>query len=290
MFTKEEFVYLRRKSNNSAFGNNQEKNYKLGGSTRNEDVLRGLTSEEETRYLPSIIGVSPTNVEWSKATKDYWSNISIAVPEGEGKKLNISMIYNSEQESLADKDNRKGNPVNMNDYIVWRFCQVHGRVANNADLADNSPKIRYYLHNEREVKNQIKATLNTKMEAMKLFLEIRQDKNLCKNILLVLAKDDAALQTRLVEEQDLDINLNFVLENNPNKFIATANDKNLLVKAFIERCVNKGILIRIPNTDAYKTKDDNIIGNTTDAVIAFITSDTGKALKENLKAQLNASE
>ena len=50
-------------------------NVKLGASLKGGSPLRGLTHEEEEKYMPDIINHSVNDNNWRRATKDYWNNI-----------------------------------------------------------------------------------------------------------------------------------------------------------------------------------------------------------------------
>lgn len=286
-YTKEETVYIRRKASNSAFGNDIEKKFNIGGSVKGQDVLRGLTADEEKIYLPAIIGSQPNDMSWEKAKKEYWASISAAVPEGDGRKLDVSMIYDNESLANQDPNNLKGYPRNVNDYILWRYCLVYSRVAANIEKADASPKIKFYLFNERQDRAIRKNNIDLKVKATQAFLEVRNDVEKVKNLLLVYSKDDATIKPLSeIPVDDYDIILDRLVLENPTKFLANVGDNQLAYKAFIQRCITRGLLRRIPNTDTIMTDDNITLGNTTDETIAYLGSEKGNGKKEELKAKL----
>ncbi len=287
VYIKKQFVYIRRKASNSAFGNEVEKVARIHGSNKGEDVLRGLTFEEEDLFLPEILGLSKSDNNFAKMKKEYWAGLSKPVPEGEGLKLDISMSYATEALAEDDKTGTKGIPTKISDYILYRYCLVWSKVAKTSDLADASPKIRFYIHSDVEEKAKKRNELSDRTKAMHTFLEIKNDESKMKAMIIVLGRDQADIKPLSeTDKEDYELILDSLMLRNPVKFVATANDTLLLQKAYVERCILKGILRRLPNTDTIITENNAVIGNTTNEAIAYLTSEKGISTKQELDAKL----
>lgn len=295
MYTKKETIFVRRRPNTSLFGANSnliEKNFSITASSKNKGILRGLTSEEEKKYLPQIIGISANHNEWEKSTIEYWANISVPVPDGEGLKLDISMEYNSEEEAKRDTKKISGRPLNLTDYIVWRYCLVYSRVANKFEDVEASPRIKFYLYSEEQERINKNLKTETKLEATRKMLEILNDKKKIKAVLTViaskpLAKVKVAYNT---PEDDYNSVLDTIVTEMPEEFLDIVKDESIIVKAFIEDCIINGFLKRISNTTSIMDVDDNIvIGKDIDEAVGYLTSPIGATLKTKLKAKLSNS-
>jgi hypothetical protein len=273
---------------------------KIGSSYKGTSVLRGLTLEEEKRFLPSIIGISPESQNWENATKDYWNNISKDVPLT-GLELEIGIIYNNIEDLNFDnnlyentifkaKVGIKGTPINIADYILWRYCKVYSRVANDIEDINKSAKIEFYIYSKDKETQTKKALLDLEKEANKLYYSSLGDRDWINHTLRVLTSLDktnkyTVSNIELLTDDEKDIALNEYLKSNPALFLAIGKDKNLEIKAFVETCVAKNILQRIPNTSTI-TFDNETIGNTLEEVVAFLTNGKNTSVVNTLKARL----
>ena len=87
----------------------------IGSMYVGRQPLKGLDSEEAHKLLPDIIGLPSNHQEFPAAEKTFWANMSVKVPF-EGVELDIT----------TDDD---GNPLNVMDYITYKWCQRHRHVA-----------------------------------------------------------------------------------------------------------------------------------------------------------------
>src|SRR6266403_4273174 len=166
MITKSNKVFIKRKEITTAFYKKniesmEEGNWKVGASIKNNDVCRGLSFDEEETYLPMLIGVQPKNDNWQKVTTDYWNNISKLIPK-DGIELEVGFNYKDKEskdgqpatkevdnafkgESAKEEDKWQfGFPINVVDYVLWRYCLVYSHVANKKEVTSKSHNIRFY--------------------------------------------------------------------------------------------------------------------------------------------------
>lgn len=279
----------------------EEFKVKIGSSYRGNSVLRGLTILEEKRLLPIIIGISPDSPNWESSTRDYWNNISKDVPLN-GLELEVGLRYDNvddlnydsklqEDLEFKSKVNLKGTPINPADYILWRYCRVYSRVANDLEDINKSAKIEFYIYSKNKETEAKKAILNLEKEANKLYYTSLADREWINHTLRVLISLDksnkyTALSLENMSEDEKDIAINEYLKNNPSLFLAIGKDKNLQTKSFIESCITKNILQRIPNTSVI-TFEAETIGNNLDEAVTFLNNPKNGTVKETLKARLN---
>lgn len=275
---------------------------KIGSSFKGNSTLRGLNFEEESRFLPQIIGVSPKSDNWEKATFDYWANISKPVPPGEkdgsgGLKLEVGLRYLNEEDYLADKKkkvengaiiNPIGTPINISDYILWRYCLVYSKIANNKEDINKSANIDFYLYSkDREVKEQ-KASLEQKRKASQLLYQNLADRNWVEFMLRLLIRTDQSplysiKDLQSVSEDEKDVLLEKYMQDKPSVFSAYAEDKNLEIKSFIEVCIAIGTLTRIANTNSISF-DGVTIGNTIDETVTYLNNPKNSQVIAQLRA------
>lgn len=297
-------IYIRRKPRLAAIPgvDPNDSKLKIGSSFKGSSINRGLSFEEEKRFLPSIIGIDDKSPNWESSTRDYWANISKEVPAGDtGLELEVGLRYENEDDYLADanasinsifktKVSLKGTPINLSDYILYRYCLVYNKVANELSEAYNSPNIEFYLFNKDKEIQDKKILQTQKQSAFKLLMSNMGDREWVDCMLRLFIAADKTTNVYLkdlpnIGEDEKDILLEEYMQKQPDRFVALGNDKNLTIKSFIELAITVGTLARIPNT-ATITMDGTIIGNTTEEAVIFLNNPKNANTFATLKAQL----
>lgn len=280
-------------------------NIKIGSSLKGTSVLRGLNYEEEKKYLPQVINISPEDNEWRKSSQNYWNNIAVRVPadgdnnkELQGKELRMVIRFkNAEQvkqfESLVDFEKR-GDFITNNgeviegvaDYILFKYCLVYGRVANKFAAIKASDKIRFYLYSTETFNIERKHKFKTRTDARNKFYEILSDASKIDAALLNFGKDLKIYP----ELEDKHIALEAEIESKPDKFLTLMADINLKYKSLILRAKNAGIVYVPANTDSYYygENQEQLLGSTLDDAVLFIKSQEQRnvQIKEAIIARL----
>jgi len=210
----------------------------------------------------------------------------------------INDVYQKHAESFInletdkfkkEKDSNRwvNTPINNSDYILWRYCLIYGKVANIQSLVKKSGKIELYIEDLEETKRNNKSIFKTTMEARKLMVEKLGDRDFINNLLFAVSENpkyhEAAYSS---DDTDKDMAINLMTDVEPTKFIQLSNDKNLIDKAFIQRCINAGILRRIVNTEVIVDEEDTRVGNTLTEAIFFIKNEKNIAKVSAYKARL----
>lgn len=270
-------VFIRRKKVRLLPGDDgNEIKTKIGGSISNSGVLRAFDAATEAKYLPYIISSDPSKTDWAKETEAYWKNISVDVPDGIGKKLEKGFKFKTEEDAKA---NVNGFPINVADYVLFRYCQVYSRVANTINDIYKSPKIRFYLHDEKiELTNKL-SQAELERKAMGKYLEIYNDSIKVDAVLSVLK---VGVGLRLSPEQKV-LALSEAFKANTEDFLTVASDEELMTKSLIEKAIIAGHLRVIPNTHTY-LMGDNVIANSREELVVKLNDENNKALKTQLEA------
>lgn len=276
---------------------------KIGASWREKSVLRGLEAEEESRWLPKIIGTQVTSPNWEAEAANYWKNISRVVPltnkDGSGGlELEVGLRYKSQEDYDTDQNapreegaviNPKGEPISMADYILWRYCLRYSRVANSIEDINKSPKIEMYLFSrEKDIKDK-KASFELRKKASQLLYKRLNERDWVDHILRLLIVQDGEAKVTIkdlstITDDEKDIMMDNYANKNPGLFLSLGEDRNLELKSFVEICIALGLLHRIANTNSV-SMDGNTIGNTMDEVVTFLRNPENQHSLATLKAQ-----
>lgn len=306
-FQKKEVIIKRRITGGALPGlDADETREKIGSSFKGASVNRGLTKDEERRWLAPMLGLDLQSSEWEKGTKEYWANISAEVPPNGkndlgGLKLETGLFYETREQYIQDLDrpkdingviiNPSGEPINLADYILWRYCLGYVEVANDITLVNNSPKIRFYMFTKEKQIQDKKLLLDRKRKAEFIYNQNISDRGWVDHMLHTLIPGDKDARILLkdiatMEDDEKDITLHEYLEKDVIRFISIGNDKNLEMRSLIELAVATGRLHRIPNTTTLLF-EGSTIGNTPEEAVAYLNNPKFNDVLRTIKAQVN---
>jgi len=298
--------------------------YKIGSGLRGKSALKGVTVEEEQKYLPSILGLTPKSENWNKASNNYWANFGMDVPaDDEGYKMEAGLWYESEEDAkLGEAEARAeakkvidarargvnyvekftvrsqlGTPIDLDDYLMWRYCLVYSGVANVPEDADKSPRIKFYLYSKTRDIAVKTVALESRKKAFSKYLEVINNPS-TKNALLYLFKKDIEAhnknnptdQISVSTPVEKDLALETLAINSPDRFLAVTTDPMMLKRAFIERAIDAGELRRLNNTDIIYYGDNTKIGNNTLEAINFLSEAANSEIMNTIKARIQIRE
>ena len=176
----------------------------------------------------------------------------------------------------------KKEPINVDNYVLYRYCLEYRQVANTLDEVGSSTGIRFYIFKEKEEKQYKLNYRKTKDEALLARMDVINDIDKMQSIIILTNVD---LQPT-IEDQELYISE--YAEKYPAKFLELYKDKKLLEKAFIERLIRAGIFSR-PNNSTIVIYDQNQIGaNLTEASI-WLNRPENSALLLQFRDALNVT-
>ena len=145
------------------------------GITSSGIPLKGISIEEEEKFLPSIVGVPPTHPEFANKVNTWYNNLSKPVTK-EGLRLNISTSENS------------GMPEVPIDYLVYRRALVDKRVANSKQQLLSDQFFTFFINDEEEEKDKKIKSLKEKETAQKEYFKVKENEALVDWVLQVFAQ------------------------------------------------------------------------------------------------------
>ena len=293
----------------------------IGSSITSSRILSSIKGEVEA-YFPELIGISPTNPEFTGHVKAYLNNISFNVNE-KGTPLNISFRYEHKKDYLeikakekainAKKDSvarnnvaaikeavkvwvtemnelestkyRFGRPENIEEYLVYRHCLLYREVAKDISLINSDPSIRFYIRDEEKELERSKKLLDEKRKAMRNFLAIEaSDSKRDAVYMQMIVSTNGNVGEAMFKTKDEKSNALMTYANeHPDKFNAMVEDKNIEMKSFIETLIARGELIRPEFNQQISTADGTFIGSNMNEAVAYFNNPTHKDLLEAMQ-------
>lgn len=284
-------------------------NIKLGASLKGGSPLRGLTHREEEKYMPDIINYSVNDVQWRRATKNYWNNISVIIPADgttserlQGKILEFSFEFKSESIfndferlitfeekakmlSALDAEDKVKLIKGVTDYVLFQYCIKSSSVANRPSDMNKSPKISFYLYSEA-IETKVKYnTLLLEQKAMAKFINVIEDEAVV-DALLVMFEQDLKL---FKDAPSKHLALDACIKADPKSFLIFAEDKNLKVKALLGKAVRLDIVNKPMHSDNYYYGDNNetILGSNLNEAVLFLLDGKNAQITNTIIARVN---
>lgn len=190
--------------------------------------LKGLEGDEEKRILGDYLGIDPEDRDFSKICREFWADLRVPIPS-EGRVLNITVI--------------DGEPVNKYDYIIYKWATKHKLVASSKEEMLDTPHKQFYIYDpEKEVIKENKR-VQFKKDAYKEFIKISDNEDKIDHLIRLLSDLDPS-QMNIAQKQNY---LDGLIEDDPERFVVTAKDKDLEIKAEIAEMVSLNILRKIGN-------------------------------------------
>lgn len=225
--------------------------YRIGSVYKQKGPLRGISPEQERKYLPQIIHVQPGSPEWTKATSDFWAELTVPVGM-EGLVLNISLDENDE-------------PLNLNDWLVYQWCMKHPKVANDEREMLKTPSKDFYIFDPVKEDRRLANETEKRLNAYTALISNKRKKNWSKlrRAYQVITKSNpysitnAQLITKLENYAKLE----------PDTLVSVLNDKHLDTKGFIYDCLENNILSQAGNAILF---EDDVIGRDMEETIIYI--------------------
>lgn len=260
-------VFLLRRENNTNLPDDVyvESKRRIGSVfDSNGDLLKGLSLDEQTRILPSIIGVSPNDPMWSSSVRKFYSELTIEVPQ-RGVELNITT-------------NDKGEPEAPLDYVKFRFAALHPHVAEEQDVPVSGT--RYYFYDpKKEEEVQIQET-KARKTAYKNFILVCEDEEIMDQMLRAFG-----IKVEGLSKDNKEVELEQLVEMDPEEFTRLANDKDLQYISLINDCLDKSVIRKIGNTFMF---GDEEIGEQLEGAVKALKLKRNSGMLQDIKSKLKA--
>tara|TARA_R110000744_G_C19317804_1_gene557321 strand:+ start:210 stop:1013 length:804 start_codon:yes stop_codon:yes gene_type:complete len=229
--------------------------------------LKGVEGEEAKKYLPSIIGIPYDHPDFPMREKDYWASLRVKVPF-EGKELDISV-------------HDDGSPINIEDYIAYKWLLKHRMVADSKEEMNSAIGKKFYIYDPKKDLLKKNKQIQVAKEADKEFLKASTDVSRMKRLLRVLSNANPDKLTNL----ELENTLYDFKTKSPALFHKAAIDKDLDLKDEIAELIQQDIIRKIGNQHIHG--DETIGDDLTDTLIYFKNKKNSGAINA-IRAKLKA--
>jgi len=265
-----------------------------GYDSETNDVLRGLTLDEEKVLLPNLVGCTADSPDFNDKTRHFWNNIDMEVDATLGRKLNVTTELKDVEflrngVKVKEKMEIPRNPI---DYINYRLALKHSEVAGSLAECKARKQFQFYIEDlHAETKSKAEA-LVIRNKARAKYLEIAGGE----------VKDDAVLRAIAVAMKDVHnmtipsskdgllIFIEEISEKYPEAFTSTASDPHLKDRAFVMELLNYNIITSVANSIFDEALGIEAVAENLDAYIKYINLEGKTTYKGQKKAQLQAKK
>lgn len=270
----------------------------------NKKPLNPLTWEECETWLPSLLNVTKEDLKFRDAVENYFINIQVPIATNEAYELEVGMQYKTEEDYSNENvkyDDRVGTmtgkllgtPINVENYILYRFALQSPKVANKEEYIYSSNNIWFYIEDLASKKEDNEKRILTKNKATALFhSKVSADNTLIIGIInscLDFIQIPTLTESLTLAEKMTAIDS--IIEKKPNLFIKLASDENLPYRSIIQLALTKGILTKIANTQLITFQTESSIetlGNGIEEAIAFLKVAKNEIIKNKIELKIKA--
>lgn len=264
-------IYIKRRPNNTKIPDDlyKESTRKIGGKlTSSGEVLRGLTLEEEKKWLAGYLSISPDDVNFRKRVQEFWSNITVVVASGPGTELEIGL------------DN--GEPLDLMSYVKYRYVMKCPEVGSNEADMRADPTKKYYIEDPVEQKEKKYGSMKKEKEAYKAFILLTSDEKQdvkLKHMFRMLTGNNPDV----FERMDMEMALEKLAKETPDLFLKYHENKNLEMEALIAESVSYEIVHKFGESYRYF---DQMLGDNMESTVAYLTDKKNSELLTVIKQKV----
>ena len=184
-----------------------------------------------------------------------------------------------------------GNPVDLEDYLMYRHCLLYRDVAKDMALINEDSSLRFYIKDEQKEAARQKKLVEEKKHAMKHFIELCGTNEKFNAVFIQIAIAQGLILSEAVgkhKDEKENIIMNYVNEN-PDKFNKLFSDKNVILKSFVETLIMRGELVRSEYNQQISTADGNFIGSNMNEAVAYFSNPDHASVKAAYENKLKLS-
>ena len=279
----------------------------IGSSLKSSRMLSSNKQEVEA-YFPNIVGVSPNDPSFVQRVKQWINNNRVAVDEL-GTTLDISFNYNTKKDYLTfkkeedkiedeylnadkstltnlkealnikitklhDMESKKyavGSPLDVNQYLIYRHCLLYNDIAKDIALVNSMPNIRFYFKDDKREAEKLKKYRTEVLKAKANFVKCSENDNLFEAVYVqYCALNNRPIMPSLAKDRiEKEMELDKFSSDEPIKFNAICTDKDIELKATIEKLISKGELIRSLYNQNISSPTGEFIGSNIKEAVAY---------------------
>ena len=279
----------------------------IGSSLKSSRMLSSNKQEVEA-YFPNIVGVSPNDPSFVQRVKQWINNIRVAVDEL-GTTLDISFNYNTKKDYLTfkkeedkiedeylnadkstltnlkealnikitklhDMESKKyavGSPLDVNQYLIYRHCLLYNDIAKDIALVNSMPNIRFYFKDDKREAEKLKKYRTEVLKAKANFVKCSENDNVFEAVYIqYCGLNNRPIMPSLAKDRiEKEMELDKFSSDEPIKFNAICTDKDIELKATIEKLISKGELIRSLYNQNISSPTGEFIGSNIKEAVAY---------------------
>jgi len=225
-------------------------------SRSNRTPGTGLLSSEEKLLMPNIISILPEEREFRKEMEKFYCEIDIKIPQ-DGLELETGLEKDNDEPVSGDN-----MPLNIDDYIKYRFITSHPQVAKNKLEADGNQLIKFYIENPQDNEDTARKANDEKDEALLIYLAAKEDLTKVDKLLTNMGVD-----TRQVK--DIVLELKKKAENESAYLIKVNSDKELDTRYKINKMIHSGVFEKVGTRILIKESGKEIGRDMKEAILYF---------------------
>jgi hypothetical protein len=222
----------------------------------------------------------------------------LSVEEKEEILANYVMKEVEEQEKF-----RYCRPVNIIDYLTWRFCLVLGSVGNspdtikkdssktNRDVEVVSTRIAFYIVDENDINKRKEELQKVRENAVNKYYEIvsSKDKSKLDTYFIMFDLITSIADLKVEDKSSFRSALLDVATMNPQKFMDITSAKGIEKQTEVKKLIMASLIRRIPGSSLIVDADDAsiVLGSSNDDVVAFLAASINATYANTLRLKLN---
>ena len=173
-----------------------------------------------------------------------------------------------------------GHPLNVIDYIKYRFACAHPFVVADESELGASKRHQYYISDTRKELKEASANLVIRKDAYKEYIKLSDNEDRMNMVLHVYGFDPKSMT-----KDEKDLQLEELQEDNPLYFLDICKDKNLELTALINEALSAEALRRVGNSIL---DGDITLGDSMEEAVLFLKDKKNSNVLTAVKAKLKA--
>lgn len=219
-------------------------------------------------------------------------------------------IYSAEEKLEAFADHvmteipeeikyRYCHPVNVEDYLAWRYCLLSSSVGNDPEVMVKpgtdgelkSTRIQFYLVDDATIAKQKADSQKIRNKAVTLLSKVITEKDSSKidNILISANKVGDLNELKALTKDDKQGLLFDLSTNSPKEFIQVVEDKTLEAVAEVKKFIMASFIRQLPNSSIHVDASDatKVLGNSVGEVVSYLAAPVNAAYTNELRLKMN---
>lgn len=240
---------------------------------KNGNPARALSYDLEDKWMSEIVNLKVTDAGFRAAVTTWYKNMRVKVlPEGVEWEIG---------------EDASGNPLNLEDWVKWKFALSHPWMAKNKKECEGVEHYQFYFE-DPEAENIIKGNkLEQSTKAYVEFAKLNEDTEkmdwVLRTILGKFSELGSLSELIKLDDSKKKLKIAFVIEKDPQYFLDIMSDKDLIYKAEIASMVEAGVLNKEGNK--YLNGSENL--GSIDGTIAWMKDANNSMDYAILKARLD---